>query len=69
VQSKLINQIPVLIKNVRKDGIGTIQFDNYPYITSGENINNTNMPIFHDIKDVDTVYKLISDLIRPHEIA
>jgi len=27
------------------------------------------MPRFHDIKDVDTVYKLISDLIRPREIA
>jgi hypothetical protein len=69
VQSKLINQIPVLIKNVRKDGIGTIEFDNYQYSTSGENLNNTNMLIFHDIKDVDTVYKLISNLIRPREIA
>jgi hypothetical protein len=69
VIAKFINQIPVIIKNVRKDGIGTIEFDNYPYSTSGENINNTNMPIFHDIKDVDTVYKLISDLIRPREIA
>lgn len=69
VQAKLINQIPILIKNIRKDGIGTIQFDNYQYSTSGENVVSIDVPTFHDIKDVDTVYKLINDLKRPREIA
>jgi hypothetical protein len=65
VIAKFINQIPALIKNVRKDGVGTIQFDNYQYIRDGEDIKIIDVPTFHDIKDVDTVYKLINDLRRP----
>jgi hypothetical protein len=68
VIAKFINQIPVLIKNVRKDGIGTIQFENDQYRTSGENVEIIDVPTFHDIKDVDTVYELINDLRRPRKI-
>ncbi len=69
VQAQLINQIPVLIKYVHKDRIGTIQFDNVQCDMSGETVSYIYPPTFRDIKDVDTIYKLINDLRRPCEIA
>lgn len=69
VQAKLIDQIPVLIKTVHKDDIGTIQFDNLQYSMNGESVEYIYPPTFQDIKNVNTIYKLINDLKRPREIA
>jgi hypothetical protein len=68
VKSKLISQIPVLNKTVNKDGSGTIQFDNTGYMGVGRDSYRIEMLSFDNIKDVDTVYKLISGLIAPHEV-
>ncbi len=68
VESKLISQIPVLNKTINKDGIGTIQFDNPGYVGTGEYSSRIEVPSFDNIKNVDTVYKMISDLKLPHEV-
>lgn len=69
VESILINQIPVLNKTVKKDGSGTIQFDNTGYRGTGENSYRIEALSFDNIMDVDTVYRVISDLRSPHEVA
>jgi hypothetical protein len=69
VESILINQIPVLNKTVKKDGSGTIQFDNTGYIGTGEDSQRIEALSFDNIMDVDTVYRMISDLRSPHEVA
>ncbi|MGB9929950.1 MAG: hypothetical protein ACPK85_16395 [Methanosarcina sp.] len=65
VQAELISQIPALIKTVHKDDIGTIQFDNVKFDMSGESNEYIYPPAFKDIKNVDTIYKLINDLRKP----
>jgi hypothetical protein len=69
VESILINQIPVLNKTVKKDGSGTIQFDNTGYMGTGRNSYRIEALSFDNIMDVDTVYRMISDLRSPHEVA
>ena len=66
VDSKLISQIPVLNKTIKKDGSGTIQFDNKGYKDTGGNSYRIEVFSFDNIKDVDTVYRMISDLRSPH---
>lgn len=67
VQAELISQIPALIKTVHKDDIGTIQFDNVKFDMSSESDGYIYPPAFQDIKNVDTIYKLINDLRKPCE--
>ena len=69
VESILINQIPVLKKTVKKDGSGTIQFENTGYIGAGKNSYSVGALSFDNIIDVDAVYRMISDLRSPHEVA
>jgi hypothetical protein len=69
VESILINQIPVLKKTVKKDGSGTIQFENTGYIGAGKNSYRIEILSLDNIMDVDTVYRMISDLRSPHEVA
>ncbi len=66
VESIVINQIPVLNKTVKKDGSGTIRFDNSG---AGENSYSVEALSFDNIMDVDTVYRMIIDLRSPHEVA
>jgi hypothetical protein len=68
VKSKLISQIPVLNKTTNKDGIGTIQFESTAYMSDVNGSYTIDGLTFDNIKDVDTVYKLISDLRAPHEV-
>jgi len=69
VESKLISQIPVLNKTVKTDGSGTIQFDNTGYKSVGSDSYRIEALSFDNIMDVDTVYRIISDLRSPHEVA
>ena len=69
VKSKLISQIPVLNKTVKKDGSGTIQFDNTGYKDTGGDSYRIEVFSFENIKDVDTVYRMISGLRLPHEVS
>ena len=69
VESKLISQIPVLNKTVKKNGSGTIQFDNTGYMGTGRNSYRIEALSFDNIMDVDTVYRMISDLRSPHEVS
>jgi len=69
VESKLMSQIPVLNKTIKKDGSGTIQFDNTGYKSIGGDSYRIEAPSFNNIKDVDTVYRMISDLRSPHEVS
>jgi hypothetical protein len=69
VESKLISQIPVLIKTTNKDGIGAIQFDYTISTYNGESSNVINALTFYNIKDVDIVYKLVNNLRSPREIS
>ena len=69
VESKVISQIPVLNKTVKTDGSGTIQFDNTGYMGNGRYSYRIEALNFDNIKDVDTVYRMISDLRSPHEVA
>jgi hypothetical protein len=70
LQSEFINKIPVINKTVRKNGIGTIQFGNYPYMgpmnrNAGFNYSGFGygaVPTFYDIKGVDNVYQMVSNL-------
>jgi hypothetical protein len=70
LQSEFINKIPFINKTVRKDGTGTIQFGNYPYMdpmnrNTGFNFSGFGygaMPTFYDIKGVDNVYQMVSNL-------
>jgi hypothetical protein len=68
VESKLISQIPVLNKTINKNGIGTIQFDYTGYTGTGRDLYRIEGLSFDKIKDVDIVYKLVSDLRIPHEV-
>lgn len=68
IESKLISQIPVLIKTTNKNGIGTIQFDYTKSMNVGENSYFIDAFTFYNIKNVDIVYKLVNDLRSPHEI-
>lgn len=69
VESILISQIPVLNKTVKKNGVGTIQFDYSGYIGTGENSYRIEGLSFDDIEDIDMVYKLISDLRISHGVS
>jgi hypothetical protein len=69
VESIFINQIPVLKKTVKKDGSGTIQFENTGYIGAGKNSYLIEILSLDNIMDVDTVYRMIIDLRSPHEVA
>jgi hypothetical protein len=69
VESILINQIPVLKKTVKNDGSGTIQFDYTGYIGTGENSQRIEALSLDNIMDVDTVYRMISDLRSPYEVS
>ncbi|MGB9928893.1 MAG: hypothetical protein ACPK85_10895 [Methanosarcina sp.] len=69
LQSEFINNIPVINKTVRKDGIGTIQFGNYQYTGSMQRNPEFNftgfgygIPTFYDIKGVDNVYQIVNNL-------
>jgi len=64
LQSEFINKIPSINKTICKDGIGTIQFENYPYpgpMNRNAEFNFSDfgygeVPTFYNIKGVDNIY-------------
>jgi hypothetical protein len=67
VSSAFIDTLPVLVKEVGKDGSGTLRFT--PAMPSGRSGGASwdamavgAIPTFVDIDDLDTVYRLVSDL-------
>ena len=71
LKAEFINQIPTINKNIRANGTGTILFGNNSffggiYDNTGMELfgsfNRTWFPVFYDIQDAETVYKMVHDL-------
>lgn len=72
LQGAFINQIPVINRTIRKNGVGTVQFGSIPYQTAM--YANTGMdffgwpgnpvPVFYDITDAQRTYNLVLQLRR-----
>jgi hypothetical protein len=63
------NQSPALIKERNSSGIGTLRFAQQESMWSGrsgwgawDGMAVGNVPTFWDIEDVDSIYRLVSDL-------
>jgi hypothetical protein len=72
IEATYIDQIPVIEKTVRSDGIGTLRFG-YPPPQTGRGYNSRNVsnwdglgaggvPSFVDIEDADGVYSTVANL-------
>jgi hypothetical protein len=68
LQSTYIDQIPVIDKSVRADGIGTLRFGHLPLQTgrrsmvSFDSLNTYGIPVFVDIENAETVYAQVAEL-------
>ena len=77
LESALIEQIPVIHKWVRQDGIGTLQFGNARFLDAvygstglepfGRVLPNK-VPVFLDIRDVEKVSRLVEERRRRDSI-
>jgi len=68
-----IDRIPQISKSVNADGVGMLRFGNLPWWLA--QYDNTGMdllspthgdppPVFHDIREADSVYELVNSLVR-----
>ena len=67
--SAYIDTLPTLIKEGNSSGIGTLRFAQQESMWSGrrgwgawDGMLVGNVPTFRDIEDMDSVYRLVSDL-------
>ena len=67
--SAYIDTLPTLIKEGNSSGIGTLRFAQQESMWSGrrgwgawDGMAVGNVPTFWDIEDVDSIYRLVSDL-------
>lgn len=63
-----LEQIPIMDKTLRLDGIGTLRFGNPPVRTGRSSgfagwdaLNSGDVPTFVDIEGADTVYRLVNE--------
>lgn len=71
IQILYINTLPTLNKNIRSSGVGTVKFSNAPYMVgmydnSGMELlgsfYGSTLAAFHDIKEAEQVFQLLSEL-------
>jgi hypothetical protein len=68
LQSTYIDQIPVIDKSLRADGIGTLRFGHLPLqtgrrsISGFDSLNTYGVPVFVDIENAEAVYAQVAEL-------